>query len=108
MVAMSDRLPPDFDADRYLASYSDVGLTGLDPKEHYRRFGRLMGRSPTGKSSGPTPPPVEPPPDPRSTSSDRPRSQAAAKVPPQTIQPPIIDRPSGFDAAEVRPAPAAA
>lgn len=35
-----------FDAEWYLRTYPDVALSGLSPAEHYRRFGRLLGRDP--------------------------------------------------------------
>lgn len=43
---MPNNLPADFDANWYLETYPDVALSGLGPKEHYLRFGRLMGRKP--------------------------------------------------------------
>jgi len=36
-----------FDRSWYLASYPDVAAAGLDPLEHYARFGRLEGRRPS-------------------------------------------------------------
>ena len=35
-----------FDADWYRATYPDVDRLGMDPAEHYLRFGKLMGRAP--------------------------------------------------------------
>lgn len=35
-----------FDGDWYLAEYPDVAGTGIDPAEHYLRFGALEGRDP--------------------------------------------------------------
>ncbi len=39
-----------FDADWYARTYPDVALTGLDPTEHYVRFGARLGRPPNGSS----------------------------------------------------------
>jgi hypothetical protein len=36
-----------FDAEWYLNEYPDVQLSGLDPAEHYRTIGKLLGRTPT-------------------------------------------------------------
>ena len=36
-----------FDADWYCQSYPDVRLLGIDPAEHYLRFGWLLGRKPS-------------------------------------------------------------
>ena len=36
-----------FDRSWYLATYSDVAVAGVDPLEHYARFGRLEGRRPS-------------------------------------------------------------
>ncbi len=35
-----------FDAAWYAAEYPDVPLTGIDPAEHYLRFGAMLGRNP--------------------------------------------------------------
>ncbi len=35
-----------FDSDWYLAEYPDVKLLGMDPAEHYVRFGAVLGRKP--------------------------------------------------------------
>ena len=35
-----------FDAKWYFNAYPDVGLSGLDPLEHYLRVGFYMGRDP--------------------------------------------------------------
>lgn len=40
-----------FDAGRYARAYPDVALSGLDPKTHYERYGRLLGRDPAPQSS---------------------------------------------------------
>ena len=36
----------DFDPDWYSATYPDVALAGMDPAEHYLRYGRLLNRDP--------------------------------------------------------------
>jgi hypothetical protein len=41
---MREKLPADFDADWYAATYPDVGLSGLRPADHYLLFGRVLGR----------------------------------------------------------------
>ena len=46
---MAKRLPVNFDAEAYAAAYPDVALSGLDPRDHFRRFGRLLKRSPSGE-----------------------------------------------------------
>ncbi len=38
-----------FDAEWYLEAYPDVKILGMDPLEHYIRFGETMGRSPGPK-----------------------------------------------------------
>ena len=40
------RNAPEFDPEWYLESYTDVGLSGLSPEEHYLRIGHLLGRDP--------------------------------------------------------------
>ncbi|WP_190238599.1 glycosyltransferase [Marilutibacter maris] len=35
-----------FDAKWYLHAYPDVAMSGIDPAEHYLRFGALLGRNP--------------------------------------------------------------
>lgn len=35
-----------FDPERYVRAYPDVALSGLAPREHYERYGRLLGRNP--------------------------------------------------------------
>lgn len=40
------RESPWFDAEWYLAEYADVANAGLDPAEHYLRFGAPEGRDP--------------------------------------------------------------
>ena len=37
-------LPPDFDPDHYLALNADVARTGMDPVQHYLRYGQTEGR----------------------------------------------------------------
>lgn len=36
----------EFDADWYRAAYPDVAMLGMDPAEHFRLYGALMGRAP--------------------------------------------------------------
>ena len=38
-----------FNAELYKRAYPDVALSGLDPKDHYERYGRLLGRDPAPK-----------------------------------------------------------
>jgi len=87
---MADKLPADFNPDAYAAAYPDVALSGLGAKAHYLRFGRLLGRSPSGKAAG-------------GKSSDT-RSPAAA--PPQAIEPgpPVmaVEQPGGSSTAPRR------
>lgn len=40
----------DFEADLYCRAYPDVALSGLDPRHHYEKYGRLMGRTPAPKA----------------------------------------------------------
>lgn len=40
-----------FDAQWYLAHYPDVGILGMDPAEHYLRYGAALGRNPSPKFS---------------------------------------------------------
>lgn len=35
-----------FDAERYRSTYPDVDILGMDPTEHYLKYGRLLGRMP--------------------------------------------------------------
>lgn len=42
-----------FDSDWYLAKYPDVAMLGIDPVEHYLRFGAAIGRSPGPGFDGP-------------------------------------------------------
>jgi hypothetical protein len=99
---MSQKLPPNFDAERYAAAYPDVALSGLDPREHYLRFGRLMGRSHLGKLLRPSEKlsevPVSPP-DPRTAKAAR--KDAELRSEPSHL--PITDRPTGFNPAEAVP-----
>jgi hypothetical protein len=106
---MSEKLPPDFNAERYLASYPDVALSGIAPKDHYLRFGKLLGRSPSGtrttlkrvdektysaKSGEPSPFPGKAAVAPQASSL-------------QTRPDPIVERPAGLDLTRAVPAPAA-
>lgn len=42
---LSESLPTDFDAMRYLALHQDVKAAGVDPTTHYRLYGRKEGRA---------------------------------------------------------------
>ena len=110
---MQDKLPADFDADWYAATYPDVALSGMSPREHYRRFARILGRKPKGSAR-------LRPAEPETAESDTNRMDTASiapEVPPVPTQqplerrpaksPPIIDRPKDFDAAATiaQPAP---
>ncbi len=45
IVASPDEIARDsFDADFYLQMYPDLAFSGMDPLEHYRRYGRYEGR----------------------------------------------------------------
>lgn len=39
-------VPPSFDAAWYRRTYADVDAIGLEPQDHYARFGTLLGRPP--------------------------------------------------------------
>ena len=98
---MPKKLPPNFDAQRYLAAYPDVALSGLDPATHYLRFGSLMGRSPMGKdvAGGSTPQPLK--------ATSKPEKPASIPPKPRAAKPsPIIDRPVDFDPVKVIATPA--
>ena len=105
---MAGRVPADFNADWYQATYPDVALSGLRPHEHYRRFGRLMGRSPNGAAASRAegPEAASPPP-----SDGTPFVAVETDAVGQLVElaqegPVIIDRPADFDAAQVLPAAA--
>ena len=109
---MRKKLPPTFDADWYAASYPDVALSGLNPREHYRRFGRILGRPPNGSSS---PRPVElATPKAEATPIHSPSGRREPAVAPNeqrfaaepATSAPIIDRPKDFDPHAVLPQPA--
>lgn len=113
---MADKLPSDFNPDGYAAAYPDVALSGLGAKEHYIRFGRLLGRSPNGKPPGgkaqasPSPDAAALP----AVESAPPKAaiehQTAAPVPTAPRRPradeTIVDRPDDFQPFEVVPSPA--
>ncbi|VVS96375.1 conserved hypothetical protein [Roseovarius sp. EC-HK134] len=40
------RMSGDFDAEWYLKTYPDVVTLGVDPAEHYLKYGKMMGRQP--------------------------------------------------------------
>jgi hypothetical protein len=109
---MRDKLPPDFDADWYAATYPDVALSGLNAREHYRRFGKILGRPSKGSAR---PRPIErviPEPKARRLDSSTAKPDAAPRRTQQPLEPepiassPIIDRPKGFDPAATLPQPA--
>ena len=97
---MPDTLPARFDPDWYRATYPDVALTGMDPSDHYLRFGRLLGRRPyagapvttvmppLGGTAGPVPSPTRQSHTPSGHTPSRPSRPG-----------PIIDRPADFTAA---------
>lgn len=106
-------IPPDFDPDWYAATYRDVALTGLDPREHYRRFGSLLGRPAkaapqSDRQQAPITPPLT------VTAPAPPLVELSAVLPVTKPEPtaqspaasPIIDRPTGFDPSSVLPKPA--
>jgi hypothetical protein len=105
---MPGKLPDNFDPKRYLDAYPDVALTGMDPAQHYLRFGKLMGRSPNGNAGALSPERAAPkPPKPPQQSEKAPRPSATAEPDGAEEKPPtIIDRPADFDPQEVIPAPA--
>ena len=41
-----DELLTHFDEQWYLQTYRDVSQTGLPAREHFKRYGRLLGRKP--------------------------------------------------------------
>jgi glycosyltransferase involved in cell wall biosynthesis len=41
----------EFDADWYRRTYPDVDLSGMDPAEHYAKFGQRLGRPPRGRKN---------------------------------------------------------
>lgn len=51
---------PEFDREWYLATYPDVAVSGIDPEQHYRRIGSLIGRRP-GPSAPADKAPAQPP-----------------------------------------------
>lgn len=104
---MLGKLPPEFDASWYATNYRDVALSGLSPRQHYLRFGRILGRRVSG------PPPraggsAEPAPAQPAERLDSPPAPPtlASPLPKIGDSPPIIDRPDGFDPAELIPQPA--
>lgn len=42
----TEELLTQFDEQWYLQTYQDVSLTGLPPREHFKRYGSLLGRKP--------------------------------------------------------------
>lgn len=105
---MQDKLPADFDPQRYLAAYPDVALTGMNPGEHYLRFGRIMGRSPSGKVRAAAERPTQAQTTARALKQIAPAPQAEPSGPVPNRPNAIIDRPPDFEAEEVVPAPAPA
>lgn len=45
---LGNNQPSHFDADWYLEQYPDVAASGMDPLEHYLKFGSAEGRLPSG------------------------------------------------------------
>ena len=100
---MADDVPAEFDPAWYGARYPDVGLSGLGPREHYRRFGRHMGRSANGR--GETRSATNAARNPPSPVEEFPPTMSAPIAAPQ---PPssIIERPTDFDVEKLRVLPA--
>jgi hypothetical protein len=92
-------LPDDFDPAWYAQRYPDVGLSGLSPQDHYRRFGRHFGRSANGKGERRSIAERVPPEAQRSDPSSLPVANAAVR-PVASAPVPIIDRPANFDPTE--------
>ena len=112
---MADKLPADFNPDAYAAAYPDVALSGLGARAHYLRFGRLLGRSPSGKAAGgkgsdTRSPPAAPSQAAKSSSPDqavqRPVDSTAAPRRKSEVGPAIIERPDDFRPEDVVPSPA--
>ncbi len=123
---MPGKIPDDFDAAWYGAAYPDVGLSGLSPAEHYRRFGRMFGRPAKAPPKPPEPDepaPAPAPAEPAAKSAPAPAKPAAKpQAPPKTSKAPpapptaaprqptakpkrkpastIVERPKGFDASD--------
>ncbi|WP_370225099.1 hypothetical protein [Pararhodobacter marinus] len=100
---MSTVLDAAFDPEWYVATYPDVALTGMDPAEHYQRFGRMLGRQPS--ADAPKPRPILPhlQPDPAPAAGPAPAAAPELVIPRPTRPGPIIDRPAGFNAAATVP-----
>lgn len=102
---MPNMLIADFDALWYQMTYPDVAMTGMDPTDHFLRFGRLLGRRPHATS---------PPGAPLVPLATRAEDGLTAQPVPAEGQArpqrpgPIIDRPVDFDPATLllRTAPA--
>ncbi|EYD77946.1 hypothetical protein Rumeso_00407 [Rubellimicrobium mesophilum DSM 19309] len=43
-------MPPTFDAARYMSAYPDVAQSGLDPRYHYEKYGKLLERDPAPRN----------------------------------------------------------
>lgn len=84
-----------FDADWYLRTYPDVAASGLAPRDHYDRIGRLLGRRCGPDADIP----------PASVAPTSPRAAAATLGRPRAIEPivgpgsdgPLTDRPANFN-----------
>ncbi|MCA2011137.1 hypothetical protein LCM17_06555 [Cereibacter sphaeroides] len=88
---MSDALPKDFDSAWYAATYPDVALTGMDPAQHFLRFGKMLGRRTHAGDAG-------------SLNGAAKAAAEAGMAPPRPSRPgPIIDRPEGFETASIVP-----
>jgi hypothetical protein len=105
---MTSKLPVDFDAQWYRATYHDVALSGLGAEEHYRRFGRRLGRRVNG---GSTERAVVTPDMHGLAAAEDESATANIASKPEVIDPqpfPIIDRPDDFEVTDTptKPAPA--
>jgi hypothetical protein len=108
---MARKLPPDFNADWYLSAFPDVAVSGLDPKEHYLRFGRKFGRPANGKRLAPKAEAAS-----ASVSSKSEKTSAPTAVVPVGNRAPVtsgasgekfvalVERPPDFVASETLPA----
>ena len=113
VVPMARKLPADFNADWYRAAYPDVALSGLDPREHYLRFGRRLNRQPNGKAlsdaRAPAPTaakPLEPKKTPEAIKPATPPKALPMASAPADRFPAIVARPKDFNPEDSRPTPA--
>ena len=113
---MAQKIPTDFDADWYRTTFPDVELSGLDPAEHYRRFGMLMGRNANARlarrvtKEAETSAPSQSQPaidlEPEKPARTTTPSEEVQQTRPSDEASAIIDRPIEFDPEQVLPLPA--